>query len=389
MKVTIGHTAVILKEALHMENTLRSYELIIRSNDTNWSLHQLTKLIGFIMKIFIPRLSRKLMQIIEKSMDIMNRDKIQIYLQSSSSEFLSYWDKKRTKDESTGKHFLVLLSCDSIADIFKHNIFPLKLEVLFLSNISTVILNGLVNCLLDCILEVHTLFDESGVYRLFRIILHLQEYAMSIKAILQPIQTSSPFKLLSSSMAWRRAELALAALNEQIFAGRQGEDRTKSRTGRIKVKIGQLSPSPDELMSPRGVEKSSQRNCFMLGSFLMGASRQGNQQSRDAVDEEDDGGVPFSEEGKGVGGGGAPDKRLPAVSASQPPAAADPSDLSLLLMPMEQVAFGEDERSRWAALAAQKSSVLSMQRWNWNPRIWRRVHRGTVFVELKIDVSDI
>eukprot|EP01036_Dinobryon_divergens_P031986 gene31986-41485_t len=267
----------------------------------------------------------------------------------------------------------------------------LRLE--HVSSFVTAVFNSLLHSLLDSILEVRCPFDESGLYRLFRVILHLQEFVLSTKKLLQSEGFSFLANtLLSNLSGWRRAEFAVAVLNNEVFRGTAGKKQRWSRTR-------DATPVTVTMKNTRRRRSGGFLTRFCCVSVA--AQEAGSMGSPEADWPERD---------------GIAELELPEAlhqrmrfaliqrSSQQRVATSEQQQIALLL-PMLRPSWAgivgptsteghedddmREERRRWASLVAPNASsarrILDSVLWG----TWRRSHRGTVFVELKMDVTDI
>ena len=395
-KAILSLSAVYYKEVLELNELLNGFSQTI-GKKTMKTFHGIFCMIQYLQQTQLPLFISRLIRTIDRSVIGIFSERVKTFLRSNTSEFLIYAERSKSSREAPGQQFLSLLPCNDLTDVFRKSLFPMRLRQENLSSFVTAVFNSLLHSLLDSILEVRCPFDESGLYRLFRVILHLQEFALSTKKLIQSEGLSSlgtaPDRLLSNLSGWQRAEFAVAVLNNEVFRGTAGKRKHWSRSK-------DATPVTVTMKNAR-----RRRPGGFLARFCC---------------------VPVAAQEDGAIGSpatdwperdGLADLELPQAlhqrmrlallqrSSQQRVASSDPQQQMSLLLPMLRPSWAamadpasseadedddmREERRRWVALVTSNTSsarrILDSILWG----TWRRSHRGTVFVELKIDVTDI
>eukprot|EP01035_Chromulina_nebulosa_P025998 gene25998-33987_t len=229
-KAILSLSAVYYKEVLELHELLSRFSQAM-GKKTTYHFRGIISMLQYLQQTQLPLFINRLIRTIDRSVIGMFSERVKTYLRSNTSEFLIYAERSKSSREAAGQQFLSLLPCSDLTDVFRKFLFPMHLRLEHVSSFVTAVFNSLLHSLLDSILEVRCPFDESGLYRLFRVILHLQEFVLSTKKLLQSEGFSFLANtLLSNLSGWRRAEFAVAVLNNEVFRGTAGKKQRWSRT---------------------------------------------------------------------------------------------------------------------------------------------------------------
>ena len=380
-KAILSLSAIYYKEILELHELLKFLSQK-SGKKTIYHLRGIFSIVQHLQQTQLPLLITRLLKTIDRSVLGMFSERLKTYLRSNTGEFLIYAERGQSPCKVPGQQFLSLLPCNDLIEVFKKCVFPMRLRKETLSSFVTSVFNSLLHSLLDSVLEVRCPFDESGLYRLFRVMLHLQEFALRTKKLLQSEDgtclTTVQDRLLSDLSGWRRAEFAVAVLNGEVFRGAANKQRKGAAPVTVTMKNTRRWKSGRFLMRFCCVPRTAQEES-PVSAGLPQRDSLALPQLPEALHQK----MRFA---------------LVRRSSSQQRKAMEPQDSLLIpvLRPSwDRVSENEEdddkreERRRWAALVAPNTfsarRILDSAIWG----TWRRTHRGTVFVELKMDFTDI
>lgn len=396
-KICLALTAIIYKEIVELDNLMIKFSQAATTTGVSLPERSQTFYVAtHIRKFHLPLLCEKLKIVIDRSVFSISAEPIKSYLRANCAEFLVY-SKSKSSDEVAGDRFLALLSCSTIKDIFGQFVFKLRFERDHIVSLVTVVFNALLHSLLDALLEERPAFDEAGLYRLFRIILRLQNFAIDIKSMLKSMDPNclrEKDRIFSDLNGWKRAERAIAVLNAEIFrdaiAQRNSSRGGCSQTNRFRV-LRYFCSKVNSTAEADGRAKTIDNGVFggmdNIPQFPAGVReklkviRADKQSSEQYLENTTSQSISMNSD---------PPLLLPVArrswSMQEPGPGPGPGPGLRPGQSQRQRQEAEDEERKWAQLAARSSSrgrgFLGFMH-------WRRSHRGTVFVELSIDVSDI
>lgn len=366
----LSERAIILLSLIAYREVTELEVILSKVSTTN--ILEIQTMIKYMLAVQIPRICTKLSKFIDKCISSMSSEGLKKYLRSHGDDFLTYWEKSKSANESSGKIYLSLLGHETLNTLFYRDLPCFRLDINCLSSVVTCIFNTVLHALLDSILEVGCLFDESGVYRLFRIILYIQEYASSVKTTLVlPTAATSTWTMLQDRSSWQRAEAVLAILNEEVF---KSEKSSRSRRKGPPVEGGRRRKMSQSLWCCASIDVA-------VNVETRGGDHEEEEDSGDGAVQTFSGRNPLKEKRLSK-----PTKTARLSLAKTP--LQDKASL-LLLPPLRTHRIDDEERARWTALASSHGPSRQKLFAAMNARSWRKVHTGTVFVELRLNVSDL
>jgi len=281
-----------------------------------------------------------------------------------------------------------------------------------LQHYTSLVVNTTLETFLQYLVDETLLFDESGVYKLFRIVLKLQEYVSDLKkgCDVQPGE-----KLIKDTRPWEKAEAILQILNAAIFSVKCASAST------VRGSMEQASDTATEDASGIGAGGGGGGGC-VGGNSNSRIPTSSSPSPRNSSQPAATGTSP----GAGTGTVNLPvvptsaGKDASVVAATSVVAAGMVNSSAEVDVPVEEL-LTKEEQQRWKDLATSTSlHRRHRHRRNYNGYyqaqlsagagsgtrdtttigmgsskffrgfvLWRRKHSGTVFVALQIDTTNL